>query len=128
MAKTPTTPSAPIPPRGWRAILGAGLLAVSTGLPAGESLGESRSLTVEATLTDLARANEAAIARSEVRSAPGSDPMGNPRVDLLVEPAQDSAAATADSVQSSLHRLKRQATQRQSGDARRAPIEDSRSR
>ena len=64
MAKTSSTPSAPVAPRVWRAILGAGLLAASTGLPAAESLGESRSLTVEATLTDLTRANEAAIARS----------------------------------------------------------------
>lgn len=118
---------------GWRPTLAGVLLPVWLLVAASVQAAEptrqdNRSVTVESTLKDLSRANDAEIARQGLTAVPGRDGTGQPRTELVQPPQPDAAEAVSGAVQSSLHRLKRDTVIRQTPDGRKVLIEDSRDR
>ena len=89
---------------------------------------DNRSVTVESTLEDLSRSNDAAIGRPTITPVPGKDALGQPRTDLVVQPAPDAATVVSGEVQSGLHRLKRDTVVSQTPDDRKARVEIDRDR
>lgn len=89
---------------------------------------DTRSITVESTLKDLSRSNDAAISDKGITPIPGKDALGQPRTDLVVTPPPDVARIVSGDVQSSLHRLKRETAIHQTPDARKARVQEAEDR
>jgi hypothetical protein len=107
-----------------RLLLILGCLSVMPPVIAGEPIrSDNRSVTVESTLQDLSRSNDAAIDRPAITPLPGQDALGQPRTDLVVQPPPDVTTVVGNEVQSGLHRLKRDTVIRQTPDDRKARVE-----
>ena len=89
---------------------------------------ETRSITVESTLKDLSRSNDAAITGKGITPIPGRDALGQPRTDLVDRPLPDATAAVGGEIQSSLHKLKRETAIRQTPDGRKARVQNGQDR
>jgi len=103
-------------------ILG-GLAAMPFVMAAEPTRSDNRSVTVESTLKDLSRGNDAAIRRPAITTVQGKDALGQPRTDLVVQPPPDAATVVSDEVQSGLHKLKRDTVISQTLDDRKARVE-----
>jgi len=103
-------------------ILGC-LPAMMSVMAAEPTRSDNRSVTVESTLKDLSRSNDAAIGRPAITPVPGKDALGQPRTDLVVQPPPDAAAVVRGEVQSGLHKLKRDTVISQTPDDRKAQVE-----
>lgn len=86
---------------------------------------DQRSRIVESSLKDLSNRNDAAISGSRISAQPGTDALGNPRVDLQPEPRPQTDELVRAEVESSLHRLRRETVSRQTDDGRQARVEET---
>ena len=84
---------------------------------------DTRSITVESSLKDLSRSNDAAITGNRISATPGRDALGQPRTDLVVTPRPDAPATVGAEVQSRLHKLNRETVTRQTPDGRKARVQ-----
>lgn len=110
----------------FRPLLTICLLGAFATVDAAESdRHDRRAVTVESTLKDLSRTNDAAIGGRQLTPMPGKDALGQPRTDLVREPPPDTAAVVSGEVQSSLHRLRRETVIRQAPDDRAALVQDA---
>ncbi|MGE0625871.1 MAG: hypothetical protein AB7I04_19660 [Pseudomonadales bacterium] len=104
-------------------------LAAALPLQAAEpSRHDNRAVTVESTLKDLSRRNDAAISSQGITPAQGQDALGQPRTDLEVRPEPDTRVVVSGEVQSSLHKLRRETAIQQTPDDRKARVQDDRDR
>lgn len=84
-----------------------------------------RSRVVESSLKDLSVRNDAAIASGRLTQGTSTDVLGNPKVELSPEPRPTTDALIGAEVQSSLHRLRREAVSTQTPDGRKARVNEN---